>query len=330
MPLTPCTAESLRLVGRVSGAFFTSAGASGGVDSAREERLRQAVWRLRRSFATLSSGGLDRQLVELVRAFGARIDHLEAAVVAWVDVVEILVQEMESQQGRAAGSGHEKKAKVQAALFNLMLEMSQRDGRRTSPFAPLLFEAIADWSVDAVVLLLNRHDLWQPAPRPASGWLRRLAAAFFRLVLAPFRRLRDLAVTVVSRVVTARNPISPELAAAISRIPSSGSLAGLLEDGLGFLTWVGRHRDQVVAMVDIVSITVHEAEALIELSGPEKKAYARDLIVIFLQEEGVFPPPGSPFSPLIEGMVGGTIEAVVTLFKKRNLFPSRTGSAPSP
>lgn len=248
MPLTPCTTEAMRLAGRVSGAFFPSAASSRGVDSAQEERLRQAVWRLRRSFATLSSGGLDQQLVELVRAFGARIDDLEVAVVAWVDVVEILVQEMECQQGRAAGSGHEKKAKVQAALFNLMLEMSQRGGRQTSLFAPLLFEAIADWSVDAVVLLLNRHELWQDAPEPTSSWLRRKAGAFFRFALTPFRWLRDLAARVVSRAVTARNPVSPELAEAISRIPSSGSLAGLLEDGIGFLTWVGRHRDQVVAI----------------------------------------------------------------------------------
>lgn len=288
---------------------------------ARRAELRRDLWKLRRAYAEATS---DRALPDLLAMLGrvaARGGGIRRTVVAWVAVIEILVQEEERRA--LAGtplSGARKKREVKAALVHLFLRAGRRGGRTPLLIEPLVYEAVADVSIDAVVLLLDRNGLWK-TPAPPPGALRRRARRLRHLLARPFAPLRAWLAALILHRVLSRHRVPPELAKKLDEAAEVTRVGDFLAVGAELAGWVARHRPQVIAMVEIVSFTVQEAEGMLRASGAEKKAYACDLILIFLEDEGLIPVAGL-WRPLAESLVGALIDAIVRIFHRRGLFRS--------
>jgi hypothetical protein len=190
--------------------------------------------------------------------------------------------------------------------------------------SPFLVDVAIDWSIDAVVRLTNRHDLWvetRPRARSLRSFLTRAARLLARVLQPLWVPLVWLAgrLWYLSREVT---PLTPELRAAlraVEREGRAGEPARVLEGAIGVLIWLGDHRDQVVAMLDLVSGAVEEAERYLELSGPQKKAYAHALVLAVLDDLGFEERAGLLYA-VVESFVDSGIESVVHVFNKRGYF----------
>ena len=326
MKLTRCTSEALHTVTQLPLALVPSTPRRRR-DSAEQEQIRKALGQLRSNFVTATGGGVPKELADLMGQLVSRTADLPKILVGWVDVVEALVQEVESQQGEDPGS--EKKRVVKDALVHLLVGYSERRGREPSPFEPLLFEMIADWSIDAVVRVIDKHKLWEEEghlPPPS------LPTRISRWLFHPLRGLRQRAARRISRWVLSRHPISPELQIRIEDVVQLNSkeaapLGSFFGAGLDLVTWVGQHRKQVVAIVQVVALTVDHTEGFFEKTGAEKKIYARNLIIVFLQEEGLVPRSTGPGVTLFGAFLDGMIDAMVHMFDKRAGFSVSEGQA---
>jgi hypothetical protein len=90
--------------------------------------------------------------------------------------------------------------------------------------------------------------------------------------------------------------------------------------------WLGGHRAQVVASFELVFAAVQEAETYFSLTGPEKKAYARELVYAVLDELGWEERTGLLFA-VANSLIGSSIDATVFLFHKRGVFERRSSDA---
>ena len=116
--------------------------------------------------------------------------------------------------------------------------------------------------------------------------------------------------------------IPPEVKAAIDALERE---ALIINEGKIFhavtdlLVWVSSRRRTLMILVEVVSAAVQEAEVYMELSGPQKKAFARDLVLAVLDELGFEQRTGLLFA-IIDSTINSSIEASVHLFNKRGLF----------
>ena len=85
------------------------------------------------------------------------------------------------------------------------------------------------------------------------------------------------------------------------------------------MVWIGTHGKQLIAFTELINAAVHEAEGFLVLSGPEKKAYARDLIFAVLDDAGFALHNGLIYG-IMNALVDSAIEAVVHIFNKRGVF----------
>jgi hypothetical protein len=90
-------------------------------------------------------------------------------------------------------------------------------------------------------------------------------------------------------------------------------------------SFIGNHRTQVLALIQIAAAATNEAEFFLSgRPGAEKKAYAQDLIIVFLTDSG-FIRPDTPFSNfLTEWFIDFGIDSIVHVFSKNGLFPKHT------
>jgi len=88
------------------------------------------------------------------------------------------------------------------------------------------------------------------------------------------------------------------------------------------LEWISAHRAQLLAAFELAIVAVEEAEAYIQLSGPDKKAYAEKLILAVLDDLGFQERTGLLFA-LVNSLISSSIEATVSLFNKRGVFSHR-------
>src|SRR5207244_8697510 len=92
--------------------------------------------------------------------------------------------------------------------------------------------------------------------------------------------------------------ISPEVKAAMEAVKREGLIVseGQIFRGVGdLLVWVSARRKTLLALVEVASATVQEAERFVSMSGPEKAAYAHALVLAVLDELGYTPRPGLLF-----------------------------------
>lgn len=290
-----------------------------------EERLRSTIWDLRRLLRTAMGNGGAEEFTSLLVAVDSNREEVERSLALWFDLIESLVQGAESRYGHAPGRGGLKAAEVREVVRRLLTASRFRVPGAAAPLRPIAIDIITDWTVDAVVLALNRYGMWlhvDPAPASVRGriatlvrrvglWLRPLAAAPLRFVAWLWTSTR------------VRTPLPPEVAAAVAAIENARLLQrtdNLAATAIDLVEWAATHRRQVVAALELVFAAVHEAEQYAELDGPRKKAFARALVFAVLADMG-WAQQARLLTAAVASIVNGTIRGSVQLFHKRGVFP---------
>jgi hypothetical protein len=118
------------------------------------------------------------------------------------------------------------------------------------------------------------------------------------------------------RIVLGLNRLSPDLQAKIDKIhPKVAGTFAALRTIQRFFT---EHRDFVLASAKILALATQQAEVLAEMAGPQKQAYARELILTFLEQFGV--DLDSIPGRLRIAWIDVSIDATVEIFNRHGLF----------
>jgi hypothetical protein len=289
----------------------------------RREELRSTIWEVRRLMRTAMAEGLDKDLATALNFLAKHSEAIQRAIVVWIDLIEVLVQNAERRYGDKPGMGRMKAAEVKE-----MVRYFMRNRRFNIPdvpqfLQPVIVDLIVEWSVDVLVLLANRYGLWVE-----KGSLTKTQSILARFLLSLRRRIMWLFLFIpwlferIRRALQRPVVIPPEVKAAIDALEREGLIIseGKIFHGVAdLLVWVSSRRRTLLILVEIVSAAVQEAEVYIELSGPQKKAYARDLVLAVLDELGFEQRTGLLFA-IIDSTINSSIEASVHLFNKRRLF----------
>ncbi len=285
------------------------------------EILRTRIDRMVRLLRAALSGGVGEDLEALLRDLAAHQADLERATAAWVELISALVQAAEHRHPDARG--RLKKAQVKAAIRYLVRADRFHLPDLPAWLEPMLMDLVVDWSIDVVVDLTNQHGLWnlrEPVPTSPSA----LLGAVLRDLADLTRPVWLWAVGLCLRVwesLQERTVFTPELRRALDQaaeaglVRQKGELFGKVPQ---LVVWVADHRARVAAAFRLVFEAVQDAESFAEKSGPEKKSYARDLVLAALEEFGV-PVGDGLFSMILGAMVDSVIESAVNLFNK---FPT--------
>jgi hypothetical protein len=252
-----------------------------------------------------------------------------------VDTIELLIQHTERMYGPGAGQGPMKMQTVKSALTRVLIRSRVKVPDAIDFARPLVLEAVAEWTIDALVLLLNKNDAWvvapdelpEPVPRSLMmgfrGWVSRLLAALIR----PFKPL-------LSRwalaLVEESSPLTPEVQVLMRKIDEKGADPDtLLLQMEKLIRWLADNRRRVLGIVQVISIGTKEAERFVHLSGPGKKLYVRNLVMLFLEDEGILDPDGIFWRP-VESLVDSAIESVVQVFRRRGILSAGSRVLESP
>ena len=280
--------------------------------------IKFGIERMVRLLHEALGGGVSEDLAAALRNIARNSPQIERSVVVWIDLVSVLVQGTEPRH--PAGQGRLKKDQVKAAIRYLL--RSQRFAIPNIPayLEPFVIDVAADLSIDIIVLITNQHGLWNaPAPVPSTPraaigagleWLARVTQPVWaRLIEAlgsAWERLQQW------------SALTPELRAALDSAVKAGLVKEkmeLLGEVPSVIIWVGDHRPQVIAAVQLVSEGVQEAESFLSKTGPEKKEYACELILATLEAAG-YPVGGGLVREILQPIIGCAIDSVVNLFNK--------------
>jgi hypothetical protein len=292
-------------------------------EDAVRARARLFAWRLERAYEEATDGKRAGEIFDSLQQILPDLDALGRAAVEWLSLVEVLAQEAERTYGRTPGLGAFKASQVKAVLMHLVLS----DESLFPPQVPrilrtLWVEAVVTWAIDLVVELLN-HDrgLWQakPGAAPLSRvtlsrplmWLLAFAEWIERLAIGDWiaRKLQD--------AVLKANPLTPALQAALQQMSNNGMRsAGQTRTSLArLMAWIATHRKELVGLIRLLSISVHEAEAVVEMSGSQKKQYVREIVLLFLEQNGLIHNRVS--GVFASWLIDWGIEFVLVVFRKR-------------
>lgn len=286
-----------------------------------QEDLRRAVDLLR----TAKGDGGAEAFAALLRALDDNRDAIEQGVVAWVNLVEIVVQGAE--QRYPDGNGPVKKSQVVAALHRIVDAEQITIPHIPAYLQPVVMDLAVEWTVEVVVGGINGYDLWddsRPMPNTLAAWIWAGLARLLRL-------LRPLAELLSWLYVRLRyfEPLTPELEAAVDRVIAAdllGTKKRLLGTPAALIRHIAAHGPQIIAATRLLFEVVHHAEQFSSLSGPGKKAYARDLVLAAMSELGL-DVEDSLFGPLIVAFIDTGIESAFSLMSRRapEMFaPART------
>jgi hypothetical protein len=255
---------------------------------------------------------------------------IERAIVVWIDLIEVLVQEQERRWGPRAGLGRFKSAELKAVLAHLLRK--QRVGLPGIPreFTPLVIDYFVDWAVDAIVMSCNRYGLWHPVPA-RTGYPIRLFQArlkeFLGRLFSPIFRLIVALVLWLRSVMEEQVVLSRQLQAALAAVERDGLINesdNLVHRVIDLFVWIGRHRDQAVATIELVFVAVQEAERYVSMTGLEKREYAMALVFAALDDLG-FRQTSGLLVEILESVIGGGIESAVHMFNKHTIFTHGAG-----
>jgi hypothetical protein len=288
----------------------------GALNPAMRQRLASDVWELRAAFDEISAASGTRQamhdLAAVIRAAAGR-------VVSFVELIDTLTDEAERLYGTASGRGEYKRQQVKAAL----LYAARRGGYDVplvpSFIEPLLFSLGADLLIDFTVAQVNQNALWNKAALPARPPLlrHRLAPPLLFGLRRWVERLSALLAGLSWRLVLGANRLSPSMRAAADRLaPPDRDMLRRLAALRDFLRANPRF---VPALATMFSIGTQQAELLQSLTGAQKQAYVRELVMAVLRQNGLV--GVSPlWDRIVEGLVSFGIDATVAIFNRRNLF----------
>jgi hypothetical protein len=291
--------------------------------TSQRSRFRVEIWKIRRLLRTASEGNIEKDISEILRTILDNRARWERAIVVWVDLIEVLVQTEEQKFGPKQGLGPIKKAEVKEVISHLLQGAHFKIPRVPDFLMPALLEIGADWLVDTIVFIANRYGFWkEPEGSVEIKSLLALIQGWLKTLLRPVTIAAAWIATKVWRWFHTPTKLSPNVLLALEAVEREGLLSSEKE----VLTWIGNlfqwfgdHRTQLTAMSEIVFFVVQEVEEYTSLTGPEKKAYAMDLMFAVLDELGFQERAGLMFA-LIESMTSTGIEVAVHLFNKEGIF----------
>lgn len=300
------------------------------------EQARRSAWILRRFYEEATR---DNFAEEALREFRLLIPSgVQAArfFVVWIDLVETLCQEAERVYGTKSGQGPYKATQVKAAMIHLLLDKENFDIPKVPNFLePIIVEAFVNIFIDIVVKLLNRDKIWMPAPPgpvPSRNLIAGMITGLMRfgkwvMKLAPMVRFGAWIRKVSLWAILKGNPLTPAVKRQVERIENleGPSITEVLRRIEHLIKWMIDHRSNIVALIELVSVAAQEAESFIELSGSDKKIYARELILAFLEDYDII---RTQLAYIItEWVLDWAIDSVVRIFNKRGAFQQRTAAA---
>jgi hypothetical protein len=282
-------------------------------------------------------GGVYDDFTAALREIVEHRDEIQKSFLASINLVGVLTHAAERQDPRS-GRGWLKKQEVKAA-FRYLLKADKFEIPQVPDYLrPYVIDVAVDVSIDFVVEISNKHVLWDPAERSESVrtgdllepvwtsireglgetlcWLAKVTQPIWGRIVQFFAFLWE--------ALGQRTVLTPELRKVLYEADRAGLVkqktAGV-ERAQKLVVWVGDHRDQLKALFELISEAVHVTETLFSSSksGPEKKAYARDLIMSTLRALGS-PLGRGLFSLIAEAIVDSLIDAAVQLF---NSFPEK-------
>jgi hypothetical protein len=283
----------------------------GGTPQQREisAELRQMIALLREA----KGGGVSQEFARKLKILDDNRADIEKGIVAWVKLVEVIVQGAE--QRYPDGRGGRKKAQVRAALYQIISGEEFQIPKVPPYLQPVIMNIVVDWSVDVIVDNVNEFNLWDDSqPKGWAGAIWTLMGMALKLLGPLFELFNRLYVK-----VRFSEPLTPELEAAVKAVKDTHLLSdkrALLGSPTDLITFVAQHSQQIIAGTRLFFEVVHQAERFVSMSGPDKKAYARDVILGVLDELG-FPVGPGLFGAIVTAFIDSGIESAWSIFNKR-------------
>jgi hypothetical protein len=285
-----------------------------------------------RLFRSAVGPGRIDELISLLNALSKNSDRIQRAVIVWLDLLEVLVQQTERRHGAAPGRGKLKAAEVKQAMKYLLRTRRFSLPNLSPALQTLMVDYVVDVAIDVIVLQTNRYDLWEVETKPSSG--RRIWDAIQQTLLTAGMAVANLAARFLlwlRDLLQVPPALSPQLKAALDAIERESDVEceqDLLVEMSRIFIWLGTHRAELVQSTELVFGAVQEAESLFRLTGPEKKRLAKDMIwrvledMNFIQRDGLL-------GALMDSAIDLLIEVSVHFFHKRGAFEHRRLPAPS-
>jgi hypothetical protein len=273
--------------------------------------LQQMIKLLREA----KGGGVSQEFAKKLKILDDNRAEIENGIVAWVKLVEVIVQGAE--QRYPDGHGARKKAQVRAALYQIVSGEDFEIPKVPRYLQPVIMEIVVDWFVEVIVANANEYELWD-SREPDKGWMGSIWALLgmaMKLLLAPLAEIFSW----IYVKVRYSEPLTPELEAAVQQVKDTRLISNkreLLGSPTDLITFVAEHSQQIAAGTRLFFEVVHQAERFVSLSGPDKKAYARNVILDVLDELG-FPVGGGLFGAIVTAFIDSGIESAWSIFNKR-------------
>ncbi len=164
-----------------------------------------------------------------------------------------------------------------------------------------------------MALLNNHRSLWQADEEAHSLRIplrTRFVAALVRALSRPLSWFDP------------PTPLDPQLYDDVERIARGpGSPLVFVDHMIDLGAWVAQHKDQTLALVDLVSAACDEVEYVQNLSGSaNKQAYARNLVLVAVNVAGVDRDSG--VYRLVGVATDLLIDFIVATNNKRGRYPS--------
>ena len=292
---------------------------------AQQRRIDAEVHHLVELLREATGGGVADGLGAALRELDEHGPEIEQGVVAWVQLLEVLVQSAEQRYPN--GHGNRKKGQVRAALHAIYDDPDLRLPGIPPTLTPLVMDIVIDWLIDALVDSVQTYGLWdssRPYHWSLSGALHAAGALVLNL-LQPFFRLLSWLYSKLDYV----EPLTPEVKAAVQRVKDKGLVrdkSQLFRSATDVLVFIGQHGPQMTAGVKAFFEAVAMTERLQSAKGPEKKAYATQVVKAALKELG-FPVEGGLLGAIADVLISAGIESALALFRKRAPHSFRSRSA---
>ena len=308
----------LRLVAVFGRSLGTVAGEAGEDDALSPEqraRIRATAWRLQNAFEAVTRPSNEEGLREAMLALSFLATNAGGLVVAWTGMMDELIEEAERIYGTEAGRGVYKREQLRAAVLTIAHRQAIDVPLVPGFLEPMLFATIAEF----VVTHRNDNGLWEKADLPLRPSTRtRVTGPLVYFLRKGVSAIGHFMTGVAWRLVMGSATLSPGMNAAVGRVEVQ--VGATFEALRALRSFLNDNPDLVAAIARLLSIATQQAETFAGLSGKQKQAYAHDLVMAFLEQNGLVAEDGL-WRRAVSGLLEVGIDATVKLFNKHGLFP---------
>ncbi len=306
--------------------LLTSGSDEGGPDDPltpqQHQQIRLLAWRLQNAFEEIMNPRDPDGLRAALSAISVIAEKFSDQLVAWTEVMDDLVEEAERLYGTESGRGAYKRAQVRAAVLTIARGQGITLPMLPDFLEPFVFAYGADVMADFVVTHLNTNGLWDLNALPPKPKMSvRVGGPLIYYGQRSIEFLNGFLTKLAWLIVMQSVRLSPGMSAAVKRIRPD--IAATLQAFKTLAQFLLNNPNYVRAWAQVLSIATQQAEAFIGMSGPRKQAFARALILAFLEQNGVVG-LGGLWRQIVSAWIDVGIDATVRLFNRRRLFPFRS------